>query len=150
MSGSILSRAARGAVAGVTATIPMTAVFVAARAAGAYDTLPPTEILERLVGPTRRRRRTRSVDRWSMVLHVIYGAGAGAVFAVLAPGARGRRAALGPVWGALVWLASYEGWLPAAGILPSAHRDHPPRARAIAIAHLVWGTSLGLLTRRRA
>ena len=89
------------------------------RAAGAYDTLPPTEILERLAGPTRRRRRTRPVDRWSMVLHVAYGAGAGAAFAVLAPGARGRRAVLGPVWGALVWLTSYEGWLPVAGILPA-------------------------------
>jgi|TARA_Y100000114_G_scaffold157040_1_gene186701 uncharacterized membrane protein YagU involved in acid resistance len=145
----MLSRAARGAVAGATATVPMTAVFVAARAAGAYDTLPPTEILERLAGPTRRRRRTRPVDRWSMVLHVAFGAGAGAAFAVLAPGARGRRAVLGPVWGVLVWLASYEGWLPIAGILPPAHRDHPPRARAIAIAHLVWGMGLGLLTRRR-
>lgn len=150
MSSSILARAVRGAVAGATATVPMTGVFLSARARGAIDTLPPTLILQRLVGPTRRRDRSAEVTRWAMVLHVAYGAGAGAAFAVLAPGARGRRAVLGPLWGVIVWLISYEGWLPAAGILPPAHRDRPPRARAIVIAHIVWGGALGLLSRRRS
>jgi hypothetical protein len=43
---------------------------------------------------------------------------------------------------------SYEGWVPAAGIMPPAHRDRPSRSATMVVAHAVYGAVLGLWTRR--
>lgn len=130
----------------------MTAVFLAARAAGALGTLPPVLILEKLAGRRRRRRHPEAVQRWAIAAHLAYGAGAGAAFALLLrrlPRTAPQRGAIaGTAWGVAVWLGSYEGWLPLVGILPPAHRDVRSRSRAIGIAHVVWGATLGALLRR--
>jgi len=43
----------------------------------------------------------------------------------------------------LVWFVSYQGWVPALGLLPPAHRDRPGRPATMLIAHWVYGATLG-------
>ncbi len=74
-----------------------------------------------------------------MLAHFAYGALAGAVYArtLGRPTSSG-----GAIYGLLVWIASYLGWIPASGLLKPA-TGHPPRRNALMIAaHLVWGTVL--------
>ena len=61
-----------------------------------------------------------------------------------------RLAARGALFGLLVWGVSYLGWVPAAKILPPAHRDRRDRQVTMVIAHLVFGASLGLLLKGAA
>jgi hypothetical protein len=78
--------------------------------------------------------------------HFGYGAGAGAVYAALAPHLTQRPVLGGVAFGLGVWAASYLGWLPALG-LPASAPDETPRRNALMIAaHLVYGGALGLLT----
>jgi uncharacterized membrane protein YagU involved in acid resistance len=52
----------------------------------------------------------------------------------------------GPIFGALVWLVSYFGFLPAVGILEPATK-HPPSRNALMLAvHLIWGLVVGVFT----
>jgi uncharacterized membrane protein YagU involved in acid resistance len=76
--------------------------------------------------------------------HFAYGAACGSLLGAVAPG---MGAATGAVAGAGVWLGSYLGWLPAAGILKPA-TDHPARRNGLMIAaHLVWGAATALSMR---
>ncbi|WP_413249430.1 hypothetical protein [Sinomonas flava] len=71
----------------------------------------------------------------------------GALYACAVPG-RLQEPGTGTAFGALVWLASYEGWLPALGIFPPAHEDRPSRSVSIFLAHLVYGWTLGWAAQR--
>ena len=71
----------------------------------------------------------------------------GALYSCLVP-FRFQDPGTGTVFGAVVWLAGYEGWLPAMDILPPAHKDRPGRAANVFIAHLVYGWTLGWAARR--
>src|SRR3546814_8916878 len=69
--------------------------------------------------------------------HFGYGAGTGALLAVIDPT---PRPAFGAVAGVATWIASYFGWIPAFGVLRSAE-THPWRRNKLMIsAHLVWGS----------
>lgn len=57
-------------------------------------------------------------------------------------------AATGAAFGLAVWAAGYEGWVPAMGVLPPAHRDKRSRALTMLAAHLVYGAVLGVASRR--
>jgi uncharacterized membrane protein YagU involved in acid resistance len=79
----------------------------------------------------------------TMVSHFGYGAAAGAVYAALLE-PRANPLPKGLLFGLIVWVASYVGWLPAAGILRPAS-EHPPRRNLLMIAaHLIWGVALSL------
>jgi uncharacterized membrane protein YagU involved in acid resistance len=54
----------------------------------------------------------------------------------------------GALAGLALWVGSYLGWLPAVGILRPATR-HPWRRNLLMIvAHIVWGVTLGEMTRK--
>jgi hypothetical protein len=132
--GSESSRSAVGALSGLQATLPMTAVLVAASRRGLLDELPPLKIVHHLL-PGLDERTAREL---AAVAHAAYGAGAGAVLAALAPAAPlKRRATVG--YALLVWLLSYQGWVPLAGVMPPVVRDRRGRVLSIALAHVVWG-----------
>jgi hypothetical protein len=42
-----------------------------------------------------------------------------------------------------IWAASYIGWIPALGLLPSPGQDNPRRAWTILTAHVIYGGVLG-------
>ncbi|ROS75401.1 hypothetical protein EDF32_1810 [Cellulomonas sp. PhB143] len=120
----------------------MTAWLLAAQAAGLLERQPPRLITDHLL-PHGDRTPGHAA---TMLSHVAYGVGAGLAYQALVP--RSRRDALtGAGYGIALWAAGYEGWVPALGILPPAHRDDRRRAATMLTAHLVYGASLGRLSR---
>lgn len=135
-SQSVQRRIGAGALGGLFATVVMSAGFLAAQRVGAIDKLPPRLIVDRFL-PRLSSRSSRVI---ATVAHLGYGAVAGAAYGAL----RGRsiRSAVG--FGLAVWATSYEFWVPAARVLPPAHRDDRSRAVTIVIAHLIYGFVLGV------
>ena len=136
-----------GALAGGLATISMTVLMLGARRAGLMGAMPPERITARFLDRMRVRRRGDEQDAAAMFLHFAFGAAAGGLF-----GLARRRLPLPPVlsgiaYGAGVWFVSYKGWVPALGIMPPPERDRPGRPQSMLAAHLVYGATLGLLTR---
>ncbi len=52
--------------------------------------------------------------------------------------------AKGPIFGALVWLVSYLGLLPALGVLNPATKHPTSRNLLMLVVHLVWGLFVGV------
>jgi hypothetical protein len=146
MAESFAGAVARGALAGVAATLAMSALMLARRAKGKTGRLPPSQIvrasLERVgVEPSRRL-----VGALTTAAHFGYGAGAGGLYGALHRRLRSPIGLVdGLIYGAAVWAASYAGWIPALGILPPPQRDRPARQRAMLLAHLLYGGVLGAL-----
>lgn len=139
-----------GALAGLTATAPMTAAMVAMHhflpPRERYP-LPPRQITEKLAEEagvndelSEPQRRTAT-----MVNHFAYGAAAGALYAPLARNVPAHPLVKGIAFGLTVWTVSYLGLLPAAGILPPATRHSPRRNVLMIAAHVVWGAATGVL-----
>jgi hypothetical protein len=141
---AIFGQAVRGALAGVAATGAMSAFLYAAQHAGALRKQPPRIILESLA-PELPPARSRPL---SLAAHFGYGAAGGACYALLTR-VIPRNAVTGAVFGLAIWAASYEGWLPALGILPPAHRDRRSRVKTMITAHVIYGASLGMRATRK-
>ena len=142
-----------GAVAGLSATVPMTAAMTEM-----HKHLPPHEqypLPPRLI----TENALASVDahdelpeegetKLALVNHFAYGTAMGSIYAagLKALGAE-PSTANGVAFGLGVWAISYQGLLPVAGLFPPAHQQ-PARRNALMIAaHIVWGAGLGLALR---
>lgn len=142
-----------GLAAGALATIPMSLAMEALHRRLPWRErypLPPRQVTMRLARRLRLERHLGEPERTGVTLlaHFGYGAAGGAVYASLASWLPMPPIAGGTVFGVLVWLGSYLGWLPAMGILAPATR-HPARRNALMIgAHLLWGATTGLLVAR--
>jgi uncharacterized membrane protein YagU involved in acid resistance len=135
-----------GALAGLAATIPMTAVMLLIQ-----RLLPPAEqtpqepemITRELLGRAGLHRHVdKRQQRWfAAAAHFGYGMVCGTVYPWTA-----RRVSLlpplrGPVYGLAVWAAGYAGWLPAMHILPPPTQRPLGRNLLLITAHLVWGAA---------
>jgi hypothetical protein len=125
-----------GALAGLAATMAMTAVMRRGHKylpiAEQYP-LPPREIVDRTMN-VKQEEATRSA---TMLSHFGFGALAGLLYALPPLNRVG-----GPSYGLGVWAASYLGWLPAFRILAPA-TDHPAQRNLLMLAaHVVWGLAL--------
>lgn len=141
---SVLSKAVRGSVAGVAATSAMTTYMIALERLGVMRAQPPRMIVDRVAPDLSEPAANAAAG----VSHAAYGALAGAAFAQLASG-RAHAPALGIVYGLVLWVAGYEGWVPVLGALPPAHRDRPARVGTMLTAHLLYGYVLGRQLGRR-
>lgn len=125
-----------GALAGFSATLPMTWVM-----RHLHRRLPPSErypLPPRELGETLPALGLRPSTA-TLLYHFLYGALAGSGLAALT--AR-RDLGTGALFGVGVWAGSYLGWIPAAGLLRSA-AGHPPRRNGLMlVAHLAWGACL--------
>lgn len=124
-----------GALSGWVATLPMTAAMSRLHQELPQPErypLPPRELAEDL--PSLAGGKATA----TLVYHFLYGAVTGGLF-----GAFGRRdLPSGAVYGVMVWLTSYLGWIPLSRRLKIA-TQHPARRNSLMlIAHLVWGASL--------
>jgi hypothetical protein len=142
VSAGLRGRLIAGAIGGIVGTAAMTAAMrrLHARlpAAERYP-LPPREITER-TPPARSGAASADL---TVVNHFAFGAVAGAAMT----GSRILGTRAGSLWGLAVWLASYFGWVPAAGILRPAS-DHPARRNMLMIlVHLIWGSVAALTAR---
>ena len=134
---------AAGFAAGLAATVPMTATFSLAQRVGAIGQLPPDKAVQAM--------RPGPDDHGQTLLaglaHLLVGGSAGAAYALLTRRVP-RGIATGAIFGIGVWLIGYELVVPALTDMPKAHKDEPRRAATILLAHLVYGSSLGHVSRR--
>lgn len=148
-----LRKLLKGAFAGFVGTAPMTAVMVTGwqlLPAGEKYSLPPRqitgEIAER-VGLAGRMNEEQMVAA-TLFSHFGYGALFGFVYAMLEQRVPLPPSMRGMLAGLAVWVGSYLGWLPAAGILPPATR-HPWRRNVLMIvAHFVWGATMSAVLKK--
>ena len=146
--GTIVATLGAGAVAGSVATGAMSAVMFGAKRLGLMGQMPPEKITARFLdrlGWTSRSGPTQ--DLLATIVHVGFGAAAGSLFAILE---RRYRPPAPPVLAGIVfatgvWLVSYQGWVPALGIMAPPSRDRPGRPQSMLVAHLVFGAVLGAL-----
>ena len=142
-----------GAVAGTLATGLMSAVMLVAKRIGLMGEMPPETITARFLDRLGWRHRSgETQDLLAVVTHVGFGAAAGSLFAVIQRRFRPPvpPVAAGMVFATSVWLISYQGWVPALGIMAPASRDRPGRPQSMLVAHLVFGAVLGALLGRPA
>jgi hypothetical protein len=142
--------AARGFAAGALATVGMSVLMFAARRAGVLGRMPPERITSHFLDRFHVRRRKQTQDLLAAILHIGFGAAAGAAFGVACPRVRAPLPGLlqGLLFGTAVWTVSYFGWVPALGIMPPPPRDRPGRPETMLAAHWIYGGMLALLTER--
>ena len=152
-----MQRLAAGAVAGLAATVPMTAAKKLAQGmlpAHERHPLPPRHIMMRSLRKAglRPHATLHEPQRRALTLaaHYGYGTGAGALFGLLAPRNMPDAVAAGVGYGLIVWAASYLGLMPALDLHRPATREPAGRNTLMIAAHLVWGATAGLLTHAMA
>ncbi|HVF27979.1 MAG TPA: DUF6789 family protein [Pyrinomonadaceae bacterium] len=143
-----------GALAGLAATVPMTAAMKLMHRLLPREErypLPPRRVTMRLAEKAGVKEYLDEPERKALTVagHFAYGAAVGALYAPLARKVPLAPPLAGAAYGLAVWTVSYLGWLPAANLITPA-TEHPARRNALMIvAHLVWGAAAGALIGRR-
>jgi uncharacterized membrane protein YagU involved in acid resistance len=148
-----IDRLFKGALAGVIATVPMSAFMQAAwiflPRKERYP-LPPRQIINNVTKRLGIRDNMNNDEMVAATLlsHFGYGAAAGSIYALFDAKIPLDSRVKGGLAGVGVWVGSYLGWLPAMEILRPA-TQHPWRRNLLMIfAHLIWGVTLGEAVRR--
>ncbi len=147
-----LRAALDGALGGVVATVGMSAFMLAAGKAGLMGEQPPDKIAGAALDAAGvHARDEEEQDALATLLHFGFGTSCGVLFGVVHRRLPFRFPAAmhGMFYAFLIWMASYQGWIPALGIMPPASRDHPTRPRTMIVAHLIYGALLGTVVARR-
>jgi hypothetical protein len=146
----MLERSTRGAAAGAIATVPMTAMMLAAQRTGSLGELPPEKVTRRALAAANQEPSTTAEKAIAAAAHFGFGALAGAVFGLI--GGEGddlpTSLAKGVGFGLALYAFSYAGWIPALDIMPPPQRDREDRQLSMAMAHVVYGAALGAIARR--
>ena len=108
---------------------------------------PPERVVEEGMRAAGHQPSAGEVDAVASVTHVGFGIACGTAFGLLAQLAPRLSGRLGIPFALLIWVVSYAGWIPALRILPSVHDDHPGRVGTMVVAHVVYGSVLGLAWR---
>jgi uncharacterized membrane protein YagU involved in acid resistance len=144
-----------GVRAGLAATAPMTLVMRTLHhelPSHEKYPLPPQQITSRLANEAGVESHAPSNEGWEWkthAAHYAYGAGCGAAYALAEKHLPGPTAVKGALFGIGVWTVSYLGWLPAAGILPPAHREPARRNGLMLLAHVVWGVGAAMMLAKK-
>lgn len=146
----MLKRILIGAAAGAAATVPQSAVVWGMKQAGVYRRKPgPEKVAEEVTGAAVNLEDVS--PPWQMAVklteHFGFGTAAGAAFGLLSAIIRPTMVT-GVLAGLAVWKASYDGWIPAAGIMPPPEEDEQGRALTMVLAHVAYGLALGALVER--
>jgi hypothetical protein len=149
----IASRTARGSLAGIAATLPMSGFMLAAQRAGwLFQQAPEQVTAESIEEVSGNRPRGSSLDALTVAAHLAFGLVAGALYALtvgkwhvpkVPAGLRGA------AFGTAVWASSYWGVLPSLGIMPPPHRDERSRPMVMLVAHWIYGGLLGAVVGAR-
>jgi hypothetical protein len=140
-----------GAVAGGLATVPMTAFMLLAHRKGFLGEEPPRLITDfALISAGLPIHNKNAETAVSGSVHFGFGIVCGALFGTISRRARlpFSRVIGGMLYGLLVWLVSYHGWIPALHIMPPPEEDRPGRPAVMILAHLIYGSALGWIVER--
>ena len=146
-----MNRLIAGAIAGVAATIPMTAFMVYTHRripSGERRMLPPKQVAGKVASEAGAEGLVDREDELlatTGVTHFGYGAAMGGAYAIGSPYIDLPAALKGTAFGLAVWAGSYLGWLPAAGIRPPATRRPASENAMMVASHIVYGIVLGKL-----
>ena len=137
----------RGAVASFMGTAVMTvAMLLMKKARMTPGELAPKEItenLEKKMGVYDRLPKPTFEVSWTM-LHFGYGVTWGAAYALAQEKASDldRPGLIGPLFGVLLWMVGYCGWLPVFGLYPPSTELPKRKVGAELVAtHLIYGTA---------
>lgn len=142
-----------GALGGVVGTVGMSGFMLAAGKAGLMGEQPPDKIAGAALDAADVHAHTEEEqDMLATLLHFGFGTSCGVLFSVVHRRLPFRLPATmhGMFYAFLIWATSYQGWIPALGIMPPASRDHPRRPRTMIVAHLIYGALLGTIVARRS
>ena len=148
-----LRKLLRGALAGFVATAPMSlSMLIGWRLLPKHEKyhLPPRLITEKITEriEIKDRLSENALVALTTLSHFGYGAFFGWLYALFEQRIPLHSSLKGALAGVALWMASYLGWLPAMGLLPSATR-HPWRRNLLMIvAHVIWGVTLGEAIRK--
>jgi hypothetical protein len=146
---NVLSAVMRGAVAGAVATVAMSGHMLWTRRTGRVDALAPEHVTDATFDAVGHQPSNAEHVVGTAIAHLAFGSGTGALLAVAT---RGRRVPVGggTAYGLAIAALSYQGWVPALGILPPL-RDAPSgRQNEIVVSHVIYGSVLaGMLNRWR-
>ncbi len=150
-----MNRVLAGAIGGAAGSIPMTAVMLSLFERLPPELrypLPPREITEAIAerADAAHRLGERGLTWSSLAAHFGYGAVTGALYTALLRRRPRYALATGALYGLLVWMLSYLGWVPALRLLQPGTRHPAPRRRMMIAAHLVWGAVTALAAHRLA
>ncbi len=141
-----------GALGGVVGTAGMSAFMLAAGKAGLMGEHPPDTIAGAALDAVGIRQQDEEAQNaLAILLHFGFGISCGMLFGVLRRRLPLRLPAAlhGMIFAAIIWVTSYQGWIPALGIMPPASEDRPDRPRIMLLAHLIYGAILGGVVARR-
>jgi hypothetical protein len=99
---------------------------------------------EKIVGPLSPKVHSRAAHSMHMAYGMTWPIGLAALSGVLGLRTVGRTVAAGALLGALVWVLGYEGWLPAVGLAPPAHRVPLAKNASGLASHLAYGAIASL------
>jgi uncharacterized membrane protein YagU involved in acid resistance len=142
-----------GAAAGLIATVPMSiSMLIGWRLLPPREKyhLPPRLIMEEITERARIEDRLGENELVGLTIfsHFSYGALSGAMYALFEHKLPMHSSLKGGLTGVAIWAGSYLGWLPATDILPPATRHPWRRNLMMIIAHVIWGLTLGEITRK--
>lgn len=147
-------RLVQGTLSGLIATVPMTAamalMYRLLPARERYP-LPPRQVTKQLAKKVGQRELVDTPQEASLATafgHFGYGAMGGAVYGLTAEPLPLPALLKGPLFGLLVWVLSYLGWLPAFDVLSPATKHPKQRNLLMIAAHLIYGGALALLAAR--
>lgn len=120
--------------------------MLSAQRAGLVGEQPPEAIVRTAGAAVGSEPQGRTADLLASAAHLGFGASVGAAHALLPPRRAGVPSAL--ALSLAVYVASYQGWVPAVGALPRASRDRSDRQAVMVAAHLLFGAVLGRLDAR--
>ncbi|HEY7161441.1 MAG TPA: hypothetical protein VH815_09280 [Acidobacteriota bacterium] len=151
-SKKIVRRTLNGAASGFLATFPMTVTMFGIRNALPlfhHHSTPPYKITSKVFRKLQMLApwETKKKKALTTASHFGYGAAGGVVYSMFANKSELSPAVKGSLFGLLVWVSSYFGWLPATNILP-AYKEHPKRHAMMAASHVVWGTAMAYIFQR--
>ena len=144
-----------GSLAGLIATVPMSATMLLLRRFAPPETryapLPPETVTANAAEEAHVRDDlgAEGLRAATVAGHFAYGAAAGALFAPIA-GWTPRPVAAGVGFGLALWAVGYQGWVPDFGLMPPATEQPAGRNTVMIAAHAVWGVTAGLLLGRAA
>jgi uncharacterized membrane protein YagU involved in acid resistance len=143
----------QGALAGLIATAPMTVAMELMRwrlPVHERGSLPPKKVALRAAKRVGLHAHLDDQQRGALALvsHFGFGAAAGSLYAPLVGRVGLPPVVRGVIFGLLIWLVNYMGWLPAVQLFGPATRDSKGRLGLMVAAHVVWGATLGLLLDR--
>jgi hypothetical protein len=99
---------------------------------------------ERIVGKLSPKMHSRAAQGLQWSYGLVWPMGLAALSGVLGLRSAPRTLAAGAALGALVWLVGYEGWLPALGLMPPAHRVPLAKNATSLASHVAYGAVAAL------